>query len=272
MTDNQARVGAVVAFIVLLVVFISGIRHGMGKPSFFSILTSEEATQVYTVKELSPATETNVTHWLGHLAMVPKWEWVTPVNAGPFIVVNGISQPVPDDDCGVEFGGSVVVKDVRGGNRLVLEYEAPPTSTFRTACPTGIQFVVDEKSFATMSARYWTTFNAIQAEKALVLRLLAKNYYSAPLDAGSWRWVNVANVDPVIKTVDVKLGHGSKTFTYGDRCGIGYSDYGGAAVAGGIVKVRGEEGGKVLYEYTPRINYSGAPCPAGTLFFEDKKL
>ena len=261
MTNNEARVGAVVAFIVLLVVFISGVRHGMKKSAFFPIPTSEEATQAYAVKELSPSTEaaTSATAKVGDQAIVPEWGWVEIINREP--VMQGNYELSQGEICGIEFGGNVTVIEILARGELVVRYEAPRTP-IGTPCPSGVLFAVSEGKFGAMTAQYHKAVDTARIEMDLVERLLSKNYYGEKMDAGRWRWVAVVNIDPAY------YSNFQFSRAYGDSCAIGR----GISAGNGTIHSRGEEGGRVLYEYTSHDESAGTSCPTGTLFFEDKKL
>jgi len=201
---------------------------------------------------------------IGSQAVIPGWKWVDVANKNPITqrFSNGSKKLVVGETCGVEFGGLITVAEVRGEN-LFVEYTAPGNPA-GTPCPSGVQFIVSKTNFATMNGQYTATRDSIQAEKELVKRLLAQNYYSEPTNAGNWHWVDVVNLDPVVQ--NFSNGHGY--LAYGETCGAGRSDYGdGHVVEGGTIRVRGEANGKVLYEYTARGNPMGTPCPSGILFF-----
>lgn len=204
---------------------------------------------------------------VGSQAVIPDWKWVDVVNKKPVTqrFSNGSRKLAAGETCGVEFGGLITVVEIHGEN-LLVEYTAPGNPV-GTPCPSGVQFIVSKSDFAAMNGQYAETRDAIKAEKELVKRLLAQNYYGEPVDAGNWHWVDVVNLNPVRQSFS--NGHGY--LVYGERCGAGRSDYGdGHVVEGGTIRVRGEANGKVLYEYTARGNPMGTPCPSGVLFFGEK--
>lgn len=240
----------------------------------FCVVAIVAATNLFTACEPKVITvEKSVGHTIkvptsssievGSQAIIAGWKWVDVVNKKPVTkrFSNGNRELVAGETCGVEFGGLITLVEVRGEN-LLVEY-TPPGNPIGTPCPSGIQFIVNKSDFTAMNTQYTATRDSIQAKKDLVKRLLAQNYYSEPVDAGNWRWVDVINIDPIVQ--NFRSGHGY--LAYGQNCGIGRSDFGDE---GGTIRIMGEADDKVLYEYTARGNPIGTSCPSGILFFDER--
>lgn len=205
---------------------------------------------------------------VGSEATIPGWRWVDVVNKKPVTqhFSNGSIPLTVGETCGVEFGGLITVVEFDDED-LLVEYMAPG-NPIGTPCPSGTRFIMNRSDFVSMNGLYVSNLNSFRAEKELVKRLLAQNFYGEPTDAGEWRWVDVVNLEPVVQ--NFSNGHGY--LTYGETCGAGHSDYGkGHVVGGGTIRVRGKAHGKVLYEYTARGNPKGTPCPSGVLFFDERR-
>jgi hypothetical protein len=179
---------------------------------------------------------------IGAKAVIPEWSWVE-----------------RGQRCGVQFGAWITIKEIRSDG-LLVEYTAPDDlETMGTPCDTGDKFIVEKSDFAAMTNQYIAVRDTMKSEFEFVKRQLAKNYYGEVTDAGKWHWVDLVNLDSVTQQF-----RGSESeILYGDSCGAGRME---RDEKGGTIQVRGQENGKVLYEYTASGDPVGTPCPSGVLF------
>lgn len=110
---------------------------------------------------------------VGDTATVPGWRWVDVMNTQS--VAKYQDEPVEyqmiyGDICGIESGGSVLVKAI-DGERLLLEYTAPGVHG-GTPCPTGIVFFAPKDEFIGMTQKYDEAMKAVQSTLDFVNKAL----------------------------------------------------------------------------------------------------
>lgn len=197
---------------------------------------------------------------VGAEAVVPDWEWVTVLNESPVRVVysNGTGELVSGDTCGIEFGGTVRVSEIRTSD-LLVEYTAPGNPK-GTRCPSEVRFTLPIQEFLSLSQRYETEVNRITSEKSLVSILLADEHYGEPFGAPE-EWVDVVNIAPLRQN----FANGFDYLSFGDSC---------ITAKAGVVTERGTtEDGRILYEYnTVPDGLMGTSCPNGILFFSEREI
>lgn len=156
--------------------------------------------------------------------------------------------------CVALFGANVRPIKVIGDNTLV-QYTAT-VGTHKSMCPEESSFTISTSELTTMQKDYERALNDIASQNKLVDSLVADEVYGEPVDAGKRRQVYIANTNRYRK---LTAPEGSYEL-YHQSCEIG--------APGGTLQARGYTKGMVLYEYHPKVGYTGPGCPDGTLFFD----
>ncbi|MBP9798327.1 hypothetical protein KBC70_04245 [Candidatus Woesebacteria bacterium] len=160
--------------------------------------------------------------------------------------------------CVALFGANVRPIKVIGDNTLA-QYAAT-VGTHKSMCPEKASFTIPTSKLTTMQKDYERALNDIASQNKLVDKLIGEEVYGELVDAGKQRPVYIANTD---RYRNLSAPEGSYELYY-QSCEIGASDYS----PGGTIQARGYTKGMVLYEYHPKVGYTGPGCPDGTLFFD----
>jgi hypothetical protein len=106
----------------------------------------------------------------GATATVPGWKWVDVKNSAPLKI--GKSSFGYGETCGIQRGGVVTVVGIEG-DRILVRYSMPGLPS-GTACPSGVLFFTDKRTFSGMTAEHRRIDETERAEKSLVERLTGK--------------------------------------------------------------------------------------------------
>jgi hypothetical protein len=104
---------------------------------------------------------------------VPGWQWVEVMN--PDGVRNGNGRTEFNEPCGIDIGGTLLVKATEGKNYLVEYITEGNKVVYGTPCPSGTVFFIPIHEFSGMTAAYEKAVASEKNKKEMVAGLLGLN-------------------------------------------------------------------------------------------------